>query len=176
MKVAALQSFVSSLLGPLQDAGVSEKARTELLKMTDCLSPFAALDVGVFADFLTLAEGYRVTGVVPLPTGKAAKPSKPRVAKPPPLSVTEAAQRVLAIYERARDPNLPDQEIDALMGDIKKAFGRKKEPPIELAQQVGITKNLKTGTAALEEIRRMIEDRKRNADRIDFRPASVPGN
>src|SRR2546428_738235 len=100
MKVAQLQAFVRSLVPPLQSAGATKKVWEDLERIAAALERFGDQELGAFADFLTRAEEYHRTGIVPASSGgRAAARSRP--AKPPMLSVQDAAQKVMALYERA---------------------------------------------------------------------------
>jgi len=163
MKVANLQGFLRSLSEPLESAGAKAVAQ-EVQRVTECLQAFRDQSLKEFADFLIKAEEYARTGVL-----ASAGRSRTRPAAAP--SVEEAAQRVLALYERAADPDLQYGTIDAEMKALDKALN--KDQAVAVAKQVGITKSLGTKKAALQEIRRKIEERKESFERIQFRPNAL---
>lgn len=166
MKVAELQSFVKTLVQPLSSVGVSKTVCTNLEDVAAALEPFRDLSLSQLADFLAKAEEFQRTGVLATP----AKPARARAAKASPLSVAEAVQKVRDLYERAADPTLTYAAIDAEIQLLNKAL--LKDPILAVATEMGIVLTQKTKKGALEEIQRLITDRKGSFERTQFR--SVP--
>jgi hypothetical protein len=169
MKVAELQSFVNSLAQPLRVCGGTNVAE-ELQQAVAGMNPFREMTIAQFADFLAKAEEYHRTGILPTPPSKG----KRKKEKPVPLSVNEAAQAVLDLYEKASDPDLSNATIQALIARLDNDL--KAPQMIALAKEVQLSLPKKpTKQLALGEIRRKIEERRENAGRIQFRPgSSVP--
>lgn len=163
MTVHDLQQFVSSLAVPLAAAG-AKKAADDLRLTVAGIEPFKDLTIPQFNDFLAKAESYARTGILPMTSSGRAK--KPAAGASGPEKVREASQRVLALYERAIDPELQYSAIDAEIKSLER--GLSKDEAIEVAREIGIAKSLKTKKAALEEIARKIKDRKESHERTQF--------
>src|SRR5207249_4600343 len=101
----------------------------------------------------------------------AKAPRKPPVPKPPKLTVTEAAQKLMAIQERITDPHL---ELATIEEELRAFDAMAKPDLLKLVQEVGMTipPGL-TKEKVLEEIRRRVRDRKGSYDRTRFRPESA---
>ncbi len=162
MKVAELQSFVKTLVQPLSSVGVSKTVCGNLESVAAGLELFRDLTIAQFADFLAKAEEYQRTGVLSAP----AKSARVKKAKPSPISVPEAVQRVRDMYERATDPTLTYPAIDA---EIDKLEVLSKDGILAVAKEMGFTlstKNKKTKKAVRDEIKRRIVDRKASFERV----------
>ncbi len=163
MKVGDLQAFLKNLGAPLLSLGVSQSVRADLERLAALLEPFQALTLPQLGDFLVKAEEYQRTGVLPA-TGSRARTKVPKAG---PLSIAEAAKRVLALYERAADPALQYAEIEAEINKLDKALS--KDQLLAVAKEAGISIPLKTKKVAVEEIKRKITERKGSFERTQFR-------
>src|SRR5262249_30553696 len=130
-----------------------------------------SLALPALADFLAKAEEYHRTGVLPASATPKRGAGRTRTPKPAPITVPEAAQRVMALYERAADPELQYEAIETEIAALDKALSQKDM--IALAGEVGINKPLKTKKAARDEIKRKITDRKGSFERTQFRPVAA---
>jgi hypothetical protein len=163
--VADLRQFLVSLAAPLE-AGGGKSAAADLRRAADGLSPFAALPLSAFADFLARAKDYAETGVVPTSAARAsrAKPSDPG-------AIHAAAESYQRLYERCTDPAVADAEIAAQMTALDRLT---KDAVLAVAREVGIHKSLKTKKDALAEMRRRIIDRKETYERVRLGSAPPP--
>jgi hypothetical protein len=160
MKVAELQSFIRSLGQALAASG-AKQVSADLERACSGLEPFRELPVAQFADFLAQAETYARTGVV-----AADAKSKGRSKGVDREKVKGAAQRILALYERASDVEL---QYSAIESEIKSLDGRmSKDEVLELAREIGIVGTLKTKKDALERIKRKVAERKQSFERVQF--------
>lgn len=163
MTVADLQAFVRNLGVTLAGAG-AKKPADELERIAAGLEPFRVLGLAQFSDFLVTAENYARTGVVPTTAkgrGKSAAPKPDSAA-----TVGAATEYVQNLYERAIDPNLQFTAIDSELKALEKKLN--KDEAVQVARAVGIAATLKTKKAALEAIRRKINERKESFERVQF--------
>src|SRR5437588_12345845 len=115
MKVIDLQCFFRSL-GQALGASGAKQAANDLERICSGLEPVRDQLVGQFADFLAQAETFARTGVVP--GGAKSKGSAKTVDRE---KVKRAAQRILTLYERTTDVELP---YTAIEGEIKSLDGK----------------------------------------------------
>ena len=160
MKIVDLQCYFRSLAQVLGATGAKQVA-ADLEKVCTGLEPFRDLQVVQFADLLVQADGYARTGVLP-PGPKSKTRNKPL----DPDKVKNAAQQVLALYERSSDADLSYTTIEREIKSLDASMS--KDEILELARQVGIAGNLTTKKGALESIKNKITDRKKSFERVQF--------
>jgi hypothetical protein len=121
MKVADLQQHLADLGRMLEAAGAKSVA-TDLAAIQKGLSPFRELPLKGFADFLVRAEAYRAGGevppVAPKSGGKGKGAAAKAAAKPALPDAAALAQEVRSLYDRAADPAVTAEQIDALGGRL----------------------------------------------------------
>lgn len=151
MKLAELQSLVRNLAQALKAGAASQKIISDLDAIARGLEPFRDWPLAQFSDFLTKAEEYNRTGIIPL-SGKtsAKKPTEP-------IDVSSYVQQIKDLYERSIDPNLTFQQLDAEIAKLEKKLS--KEESVELVRLLG-RGSFRLKKEALAEIKRWIHDRK----------------
>ncbi len=165
MNVKDLQQFLLSLKQPLSTCG-AKAVSGDLERVCRGLEPFRELPVARFADFLVEAETYARTGVVPT-TGRArSSAGKSAARKTDPESIRTAVDSIRSFYDRVTSPEVDYAMIDAEVKRLEKSFT--KESVLEIAAGFGITTPLKTKKAALDEIRRRLNERKESHQRTQF--------
>ena len=166
MKVSALQQFLNQLVPLMEATSASQAVIADILRMGQCLEPFKEASLVDFNDFLRNADECVRTGKWPLP-GK--KPTA-KAAKPPKLTVAEAAQKFLALKERATDSSLENHMIDA---EIDGFGGMSNDQLKELAKEVGQVMPSKAGTKPkmVAEFKRVIKELKESHRFNQHRPA-----
>jgi len=163
--VADLRQFLVSLAAPLE-AGGGKSAAADLRRAADGLSPFAALSVPAFADFLARAKDYAETGVVSTSGARASR------TKPPDTeAMRQVAESYQRLYERCTDPAVGDHEIAAQMATIDRLT---KDAVLAVAREVGVHKAFKTKKDAVAELRRRILERKETYERVRLGATSAP--
>jgi hypothetical protein len=173
MNVGDVQGFLRQL-GVLLKVNQGGKPAAEFEAFCGGLEPFKDQPVGAFAQFLHLAEEYKRTGVVPVPTGKRAarKPAAPKAPKAPKVAlkkkddvqaVDEAAARLKGLYDRATDPALTHEAIEQEVGRIEREFDG--EGLKEVARKFGISSGLTGKAAAKKKILDRIAERKGRHER-----------
>jgi hypothetical protein len=162
MKVADLQQFINSLATPMKSVGASEKACNELRQAASLLEPFREKTIAELGVLLKMIDEFQRAGRWPEPAAPA-KGAQKSAAKPPKLSVGEAAQKVMALLERITDPDLAYAAIDSELA----CLGALTKPELlKLAQEVNMTIARSLGKQAiLDEIRRRVRDRKGSYER-----------
>ena len=168
MKVAELQQFLSQIVPFVKAAKASDAVASELARTAACLEPFKDQSLTEFNDFLIKAEEYQRTGVF------TKKPSAARTAKAPKapkLTVADAAQIFLSLYERATDPTLDYAFIDA---EISKFNDLTVAELKNLAKEVNKTfaKSKMTRPEMVGALKRMIKDQKENYERNHPQPTT----
>jgi hypothetical protein len=113
MKVAELQTFLRQIVPFTRAAGAGAKVSEDLDRVGACLEPFKEQTVGEFADFLRMADEYVRNGTLPASAKTLRRRSSNGEPQAEKLSVESAAQSFMALYERAADPSLDDEIIDA---------------------------------------------------------------
>ncbi len=153
MTVAELQQCLSSLSAVIRVGG--KKAADDLDYVREKLTPFREVDVRTFGNFLIRAEEYHRTGIIPI------KGDKPPPKKTTPRSTTDAvpaaAAKVKDLYERATDPSLSREFIEA---EVMALNGLTKAQLDEVAISVGINQKYPTKAKVLEALIWRIMDRK----------------
>jgi hypothetical protein len=163
MRVAELQGFIRTLVGPLEASGARKDLLEDLSRAIDALQPFAELPIKDFGSFLVRAEEYARTGIVPV----QAKPARaPRAAKPktPAIALDEAHQLVASLYERCIDNDVSYEHISA---EIQKLDKMTASALKEVAKQFGVGPG-KTKKASLDAILDKITRRKTTHVRTQF--------
>ncbi len=148
MTVAELQQHIRSLGVFLASVG-SRPAAAELEYLSERLAPFQGQKLKAFADFLTAAE-CRARGEPP----PGRKPAAPRKPVKDPLQVTD---RVFQAYNRAIDPMMTREEIEAAVTDLD---GLKKADLEGLARRMEIVQKFGKIADVVKAIRQKIFDRK----------------
>jgi hypothetical protein len=159
MRVLNLQTLLSHLSQFLLESE-GKKVADELEKIRAGLEPFRGMTAGEFVAFLAKAEEYQRTGA--LAGGRRAR-RQPAVNEE---KVRSAAQQVLALAERATDPDVQYATIAAEIQQLDKRLKLSAPEAVQLAREVGISGSLRTKKAALEEIQRMVEGRKESFQRV----------
>lgn len=163
MRVAELQAFLRSLIGPLEAAEAKKSILDDLARACDGLDPFKDNTIGDFAGFLVRAEEYARTGLLPV----VAKPaSKPRTTKPktPKITVEVATALVNDLYENAISDDLTHEMIAERIKTLSDLSAKDLET---LAKNFGATA-FKPKPKALEAIRDKISRRKSTHVRTMF--------
>jgi hypothetical protein len=167
MRVGNLQTLLSHLSRFLLESE-GKKVGDELERIRAGLEPFKDMTAAEFVTFLGRAEEYLRTGAA----GAARAARKPAAVDQE--KVRLAAQQVLALAERATDPDLPYATIASEVQQLDKRLKLRAPEAIQVAREVGISAGLKTKKAALDEIRRMIEGRKETFQRVQTIGQPVP--
>jgi hypothetical protein len=168
LKVADLQQLVSGFVAPVRSAGASQKVLDDLQRLGEVLEPFRDRSLAEFADFLKMADEYVRTGTLPATAGRAGGRGRaPRAPKAPKLTVGEATQRVLALYERAADGSLGYDVIEREVQSLQPMTAKDLK---EVATQthVGVPSRA-TKDKILEAIRNAVQGRRAAADRTGLR-------
>jgi hypothetical protein len=172
VNVGDLQQFLRSL-GTLLAANQGKAPAKEFDAFCDGLAPFRDQGVAAFAQFLRDAEEYKRTGAVPASRKAAAR--KPRAVKPAapkrqPLkkkddvqAVEEAAAVLQGLYDRATDPALTHEAIEAEVDRIDREFDG--EGLKAVARKFGITSGLTSKGAAKAKVLARIAERKGRHER-----------
>jgi hypothetical protein len=172
LKVADLQQFIDGLAQPMKSAGANQKAVDDLLRMSQGLEFFKERTIGEFNEFLQTAHNYVTDGTLPEPGRRSRRASTP---KAPLISVADAAQRVMALYERgAADPNLDYAVIEAELKTLEPMTVPQLK---QLAEQVNMTlpPNTRTKQDLLKAMATGIKERKLSADRpLNMQPIGEP--
>lgn len=173
MNVGDVQGFLRQL-GVLLKANQGGKPAAEFEAFCGGLEPFKDQAIGVFAQFLQLADEYKRTGIVPVPTGKRAarKPAAPKAPKAPKVvlkkkddvqAVEEAAARLKGLYDRATDPALTHEAVEKEVERVEKEFDG--EGLKAVARKFGISSGLTGKAAAKKKILDRIAERKGRHER-----------
>ncbi len=160
MKVADLQSFLSSLCKPLSASG-GKRISDDLERAIAGLSPLSEMTLTEFELFLKQAAEYHRTGILPVKATKSRKK-----AATDPEKVQKIAQQVMALYEKATDDSIGYSTIESEIKKLDKQLSAAEAKA--LAKEVGIPGSPRTKKAALEEIQRKINRRKEGFQRTAF--------
>jgi hypothetical protein len=163
MRVADLQNFLRALIPPLEASGAKRDIIDDLTRATDALKPFAEHAIKDFAAFLTRAEEYARTGVLPV----SAKPrSRPRAATPkaPALTLDDAKNLVTSLYETSTSD---DVTHDSIAAEVKKLDKLTAKDLSEVAKHFSLVPG-KTKKATLDAILEKISRRKTTHVRTMF--------
>jgi hypothetical protein len=169
--VGDVQTFLRSL-SALLAANQGGKPATEFEAFCAGLDPFQTWKVADLAQFLKTAEQYQRTGELPVPTGRGGRAAKPRATKTAkvPLKkktdvedVQAAAAKLRDLYERATDPALSHEQIEAEVAQIHAAFDT--EGLKAVAKEFGVSSGLTSKDAARARILHRITERKGRHER-----------
>lgn len=167
MTIGDVQTCLRSLAGLLA-AHQGKKPAADFDAFCEGLDPFREQPIGMFAQFLRDAAEYRRTGIVPAPTkaGRAAKVSRAKSAlkkKDDLPAIEEAAATLQQLFDRATDPSVTHEAIEAAVGQIERAFDA--EGLKAVARQFGVTSGLSTKSATSAKILSRIAERKGRHER-----------
>ncbi len=171
MTIGDVQTCLRSLAGLLA-AHQGKKPAAEFDAFCDGLDPFRAQPIGVFAQFLHDAAEYQRTGIVPTPTrpgrarASAARPrsTRPALKKKDDVAATEEAVATLQqLFDRATDPSLTHEAIEAAVGRIEQTFDA--EGLKAVARRFGVTSGLTSKSATSAKILGRIAERKGRHER-----------
>jgi hypothetical protein len=167
MKVSALQQFLSQLVPLMEATNASQAVIAELKRTGQCLEPFKEASLADFNEFLRNADECVRTNKWPQPGKKATT----KGTKAPKITVAEAAQKFLALKERATDPSLENHMIDLEID----AFNTLTMPQLkDLAKEVGqvLPSKAKSKNQIISEIKRVIKELKESHLFNQHRPSS----
>jgi hypothetical protein len=164
MKVAELQSFLRQIVPFTRAAGAGAKVSEDLDRVGECLEPFKEQSVGEFADFLRMADEYVRNGTLPASAKAARRRSSNGEPHAEKLSLEAAAQTFMSLYERAADPALDDEVIDA---EISKFYDLSIPQLKSLGEQIDhpLPTNLRKKPEIIAVFKRMIKDRHASSER-----------
>jgi hypothetical protein len=167
VNIGDVQVCLRNLAGLLA-AHQGKKPAADFDSFCDGLDPFREQPIGVFAQFLRDAAEYQRTGIVPLPAkGKrAARPSSTRSAlkkKDDLPAIEEAVAMLQHLFDRATDPGLTHEAIEAAVGQIERAFDA--EGLKAVARRFGVTSGLSSKAATSAKILGRIAERKGRHER-----------
>lgn len=154
----------------MKTAGLAESKLTNLGNVVRCFEPFKEKNLAEFNDFLqSVVDHYAQNGTFP-EVGKPPKPKSSKGPKPPKVTVPEAAQKFMSLYEAAAEPGLDystiDREIDAFNGSMGADELR------QLGKEVGLELTKKASKPmVLAELKRKVKERKENRERNPARSA-----
>jgi hypothetical protein len=162
MKVAELQQLLNQLVPFVKAARASDTVTSEMERAAMCLEPFKDKTLAEFNDFLRMADEYVRTGVLPASAKGRARP--PKAPKPPKLTVAEAAQKFMGLYERAGDPTLESETIDVELSSLHDlSIDELKNVAKELNRP--LPPGLKKKPDIVAAFKRMIKEQKENHER-----------
>jgi len=123
MTVGDLQKYLRGLADAI--GATTKTPAKDLLDVADRLDPFANLHFASFAEFLKLADEYRVTGKLPEPGTKSAKPKAVPKPPPPPKPAKMQPAEVVALVGTLQsrvlcEPNLTREAVEAELRGIEK--------------------------------------------------------
>lgn len=170
MNIGDLQGFLRSLSGLLA-AHQGKKPAGDFDAFCDGLEPFRDQPIPAFTLLLGAADEYRRTGVLPaVPAGRARKPAartagaKTALKKKDDLqAVAEAAAALQQLLDRATDPALTHEAIEAEVARIETAFD--SDGLKAVARQFGIASGLSSKAATKAKILGRIAERKGRHER-----------
>jgi hypothetical protein len=167
MKVAELQQMMMGLVQPVRAAGAGDKVCAELQRAAQCLEPFKENTLAEFNDFLVKAQECVRTGQWPKPGGSRRMARDPN-ANGPAITVEQAAQRIMGLFERVNDPEMKDAAVDAELQPIA-AMG--KPELLRVTQEVGMSLSTRTTKEEImQAIRRRVRGGKEGAEQGTPRP------
>ncbi len=153
MKVAVLQQFLRSLAAPLQAAGASPKVTNDLEQACNALEPFKEEDFGQFAVFLSRAEEFHRTQLLPMLKTKERPRGTARTLNE--AQVRHLAQQVRQLEERAATAGNRMELASEL--DRIGLENLSKPEALALARELGLpTKARTTADDAIQMVRRLV--------------------
>jgi hypothetical protein len=173
MNVGDVQLFLRNL-GTLLAAHQGKKPAADFDAFCDGLDPFRDQALTAFAELLSAAAEYRRTGILPTPTARPVRSRKPATGKPaagkPILkrkddvdAVEAAAGTLQALFERATDPALTHEAIEAEVSRVEREFDA--EGLKAVARKFGISAGLTNKGAVKVKILGRICERKGRHER-----------
>jgi hypothetical protein len=132
MKVADLQQYFTDL-AKLLHATDGKKSSAELSKIAEGLQPFRDYDLTNFANFLTRAEDYSRTGLVPVIPPKPGSRSKPPAKPSVDLGALQA--EVAHLHGTASSPDVTFESIEALRPKLDQL---KKPGVLSVVESIGL--------------------------------------
>lgn len=167
MDVSNLREFIASLSNPLKACGAS-KVAIELGEVLETMSRFDGMSLKDWCRFLEAAHHYRETGEVPVPS-KGGSRRTPQ-AKPPKLSDAEQiqslAKQIGTLLERSADEG---QSFESLAQEMDQLLKKPtKGVVLGVAKELHLTTPFKTKKEAVDELIRLVYDRKQTQARTSF--------
>jgi hypothetical protein len=168
VNVGDVQTFLRNL-GTLLAAHQAKKPAADFDAFCDGLDPFRDQPLSVFAELLRAADEYRRTGILPTPPAKAARTRKPAAGKPvlkrkdDVAAVEQAAATLQALFDRATDPTLTHEAIEAEVNRLDREFDA--EGLKAVARKFGISAGLTNKGAVKAKILGRICERKGRHER-----------
>ena len=161
MKVAELQQFISTLVPFVKAARASDTVTADIERAVQLLEPFKDKSLSEFNDFLRMADEYVRNGT--LPASARGGRARPKTPAEPKLSVQEAAQKFMALYERSNDPTLEETTIDT---ELSRLYDLSIPELQNLAKELNrpLPAGLKKKPDIVATFKRMIKDQKENND------------
>jgi len=169
--IGDVQTCLRSLAGLLA-AHQGKKPAADFDAFCAGLDPFREQPIGVFAQFLRDASEYHRTGIVPAPAkagrarprGTKAGSATPALKRKDDLAaVEEAAATLQQLFDRATDPALTHEAIEAAVNQIERTFDA--EGLKAVARRFGVTSGLTTKSATSAKILNRIAERKGRHER-----------
>jgi hypothetical protein len=144
--------FLSDL-GKFLRVSESAKVAGELEYLSARLQPFKDSKLKAFADFLEQAEA--ISRGAPAPKGKGGG----KKGKADPAAVEQGCQIVLELYNKAIDPSVTVEQIEAAVRSLEDLDPTKARLD-ELARQIGFAQKFKGKADVVKAIRQKIVGRK----------------
>lgn len=160
MTVAELQLLLSDMSKFLR-AAEAKKVADDLEYIGVKLTPFKEYKLKAFADFVEKCEAASRGE----PSQKA-KSNRGGKKKSDPAAIEQAIQRVLYVYDRATDPNVSLDQIEATVQTLQDLDAAKTKL-VELAKKMGSTQKFRSKADAIKAIRQKIVGRKGAFDRVN---------
>jgi hypothetical protein len=132
MKVHDIERYLSDL-ARLMQAADAKKTAAGLSRVAEGLGPFREYELEAFAGFLTRAEEYHRTGVLPV-TGRAAKAARPATPKTK-SDISAIRDEVKRTYDAAGTDGMTIEAIEAVG---RKLQPLKKDELVEIARAIDL--------------------------------------
>jgi hypothetical protein len=171
VNIGDVQSFLRNL-GTLLAAHQAKKPAADFDAFCNGLDPFRDQALETFAVFLNTAAEYQRTGILPVqPVKKARKPAAPKTGTAKPAlkkkddmhAVEEAAALLQNLFDRATDPTLTHEAIEAEVNRIEREFDG--EGLKAVARKFGVSSGLSSKGATKAKILGRIAERKGRHER-----------
>jgi hypothetical protein len=171
VNIGDVQSFLRNL-GSLLAAHQAKKPATDFDAFCGGLEPFREQSLATFAQLLRDAAEYQRTGILPVqPAKKARKPATPKAGtakqvlkkKDDVQAVDAAAATLQGLFDRATDPALTHEAIEAEVSRIEREFDF--EGLKAVARKFGVSSGLTTKSATGSKILGRIAERKGRHER-----------
>jgi hypothetical protein len=158
VNVDELQLHLSNLAHLLENAGGAKTAKA-LADFCQRLQPYRDRRVTDVLALLDQAEEIVRTGTPPPRKGRTAKP------KADPQALEAAANRIVELYHRAKEPDTTREQIEAAFAELERL-----EPTLpklkELAKRLDITRTLKKADA-ISAMKQAVLERKGAFQRVE---------